>query len=271
MTSARDEVLEAAERLRRARQVVVFTGAGVSAESGIATFRDAGGLWAEFPPQQFGNLPGLLRTALRRPRRFAEFLVAVLEPISAAEPNAAHRAIAAMERHTRVTVVTQNIDGLHQAAGSTIVHEVHGSLLTIVARKGRVLRQLSRQQMRQVVEALRRAGQKRLTLPRLLAAVRPLLGIGWHGTYRPNVVLFGEAMAEPAWSEALAAVRACDCLVIVGTSGEVFPAAQLPYQARNAAIINVDPAPALGDFRLPGPAATVLPALVEAAYGDLHV
>ena len=109
---------QAALRLRGARRVVVFTGAGVSAESGIATFRDPEGFWSKFPPEQFGNWDGLARAAAVQPARRIEFLLAVLEPLAVAEPNPAHRAIARLQEHSGVTVVTQNVDRLHQAAGS---------------------------------------------------------------------------------------------------------------------------------------------------------
>lgn len=260
---------QAADRLRRSRHVVVFTGAGVSAESGIATFRDPEGLWREFSPEQFGNWPGLLRSALTRPRRLAEFLVAVLQPIATAQPNAGHRAIARLERHMRTTVVTQNIDGLHQAAGSRVVHEIHGSLFDVVTLRGRFLRRLSPECMQRIVEAIRRARGGRVTLPRLLRAARPLLGLGRRGVHRPGVVLFGQRMAEPAWTRALEAVRDCDCLLSVGTSGAVMPAAALPLEAGAAGttVIHVDPAGGCGDIRLRGTAAELLPALVDAAFG----
>jgi NAD-dependent deacetylase len=249
--------------------VVVFTGAGMSAESGIATFRDREGLWARFPPEHFGNWPGLLTTALRRPRRLAEFLIAVLEPIATAGPNAGHRAVAELEDRTQVTVVTQNVDGLHQVAGSTVVHEIHGSLFDVVTLRGRFVRRLSRPRMRRIVESLRRARRSRLALPRLLGTIRPLLGLGRRGVHRPGVVLFGEGMAEPAWTRALEAVRACHCLISVGTSGAVMPAAGLPLEAGSvgATVIHVDPAGGYGDLRLRGTAADVLPALVQAAFG----
>jgi len=123
MTENPDSLSVTASWLRSAHEVVVFTGAGVSAESGIPTFRDDGGFWRHFPVEEFASWRGLVRTAIRRPRRLAEFIHAVLHPIAAAKPNAAHRAIAAMEKHVGVTVVTQNIDNLHQEAGSTVVHE----------------------------------------------------------------------------------------------------------------------------------------------------
>jgi len=263
------EFRQAARWLRGASEVVVFTGAGASAESGIATFRDQDGLWEEFPPEQYGHWAGLLRAAALRPRELARFALAVLEPIALATPNAGHRAIAEMERYTGVTVVTQNIDGLHTEAGSTVVHEIHGSLLEIVSLRGRFVRLISRREMLDIVESLRRATRRRLSLGRLLSAIRPILGVGARGTHRPNVVMFGQPMAEPDWGLAQQAARACDCMITVGTSGMVMPAASLPLEAGSAGakLIRIDPEEGFGDLWLAGPSATVLPALVEAAFG----
>ena len=136
----------------------MFTGAGVSAESGIPTFRDDEGFWQHFPVDEFATWKGLVRTAIRQPRRVAEFIHAVLQPIAVAKPNAGHRVIAEMEKHVGVTVVTQNIDNLHQEAGSTIVHEIHGSLFEVVTRRGRFVGLLSRRQLLQIAESLNRVG-----------------------------------------------------------------------------------------------------------------
>lgn len=130
---------EAAIQLGRARRVVVFTGAGVSAESGIPTFRDAGGFWDRFPPEVFASWSGLRRVAVSQPRRVAEFLEALLDPIVRAVPNPAHRAIADLQRHAETVVVTQNVDGLHQAAGSRAVLEVHGSFYRLSDLRGRIV------------------------------------------------------------------------------------------------------------------------------------
>ena len=262
------EFRQAARWLRGAGEVVVFTGAGASAESGIATFRDEGGVWEEFPPEQFGHWAGLLRAAALRPRELARFALAVLEPIALATPNEGHRAIAEMERHTGVTVITQNIDELHTEAGSTVVHEIHGSLFEIVTLRGRFVRLITRREMLDVVESLRRATRRRISLGRLLSAIRPILGLGARGMHRPNVVMFGQPMAEPDWGLAQRAARACDCMITVGTSGMVMPAAALPLEASSAGakLIRVDPEEGFGGIWLPGPSATVLPALVEAAF-----
>lgn len=262
----------AASWLRAAREVVVFTGAGVSAESGIPTFRDDEGFWQHFPVDDFATWKGLVRTAVRRPRRVAEFIRAVLQPVAIAKPNAGHRAIAELEKHVGVTVVTQNIDNLHQEAGSTIVHEVHGSLFEVVTRQGRFVRLLSRRHLLRIAARLDRARRGWLVLPRVLLAIRPLAGIGLRGLRLPRIVLFGDAMAEPAWTQALEAARRCECMIQVGTSGTVMPAAMLPMEAKAAGanVITIDPNGGEGDVWLQGTAATVLPELVRAAFGNPH-
>ncbi len=260
----------AASWLRSAHEVVVFTGAGVSAESGIPTFRDDDGFWQHFPVEEFATWNGLVRTAIRRPRQLADFVHAVLQPIAAAQPNAGHRAIAEMEKHVGVTVVTQNIDNLHQEAGNTIVHEVHGSLFEIVTRRGRFVGLLSRRQLLQIAAGLDRARRGWLVLPRTLLAIRPICGLGLRGLHLPRIVLFGDAMAEPAWSKSLDIARHCDCVIQVGTSGRVLPAAMLPSEARaaGAKVIKIDPNEGGGDVWLSGTAATERPRLVEAAFGS---
>lgn len=265
-----DNVLmdRAAEWLRHAGKIVVFTGAGISAESGIPTFRDADGLWSRFPPDQFATMSGLLATAAGSPRRVGEFIVALLAPVAKAAPNAGHAAIAMLEAHTHVTVVTQNVDRLHQEAGSTRVCEVHGSLFEIVYRRGGSAGVLTRPQMLDIVAALERAMIGSFPRTAMLAAIRPFFGLGLRGLYRPSIVLFGESMAEPDWPNAVAAAHDCDCMITVGTSGAVFPAASLPLEASSsgATIIAIDPGLARGDIVLRGTAGTVLPELVKRAF-----
>jgi NAD-dependent deacetylase len=259
----------AADRLRAARRLVVFTGAGVSAESGIPTFRDGSGLWERFPLEQFAHWGGLLSIARKQPERLAEFLHAVIEPIAVARPNAGHRAIAQLERHVPTTVITQNVDGLHQEAGSTQVREVHGSFFRITTLRGELVRTVTRAELVQTARNLERLRRGPFKLPRLLLALRSLVGPGWRGLHRPGVVLFGEDLAEPDWSDAERDVENCDVVLVVGTSGLVYPAAGLPSLAREqgACIIGVDPEEAgESDIWLRGRAGEVFPQLVAAAF-----
>jgi NAD-dependent deacetylase len=118
----------AVETIKQANHILILTGAGISASSGIPTFRDRGGLWSEFTPARFATWPGLLISLVSTPKKVAQFLIGVLEPIVQAKPNAAHNAIHKLEEVKKVTIVTQNIDRIHQRAGSTNVVELHGTL-----------------------------------------------------------------------------------------------------------------------------------------------
>lgn len=240
--------IEAAARaLARARKVVVFTGAGVSRESGIATFRDPEeGIWAKYDPIEMATLEGYLRDPA--------FVWAWYEhrfgKVAAAEPNPGHLAIAALEELLpNVTVVTQNIDGLHQRAGSSDVIELHGSMhrFACLRRKhgGFTLDDLSDQDER----------------PPHCPECGELI--------RPDVVWFGEALPEDELHRAQRLSATCDAMLVVGTSGVVYPAAALPLQAAHAGavVIDVNPEPGAltsqATIYLKGRGGDLLPRLVE--------
>jgi NAD-dependent deacetylase len=257
---------------RNAKHIVVFSGAGMSAESGIPTFRDADGFWQRFPPEQFATWSGLWKTALIDPHSVADFVLNVVDPIARAEANPGHRAVAALESRTKTTVVTQNVDGLHQTSGSTDVLEVHGSLLEVIdSLTAQVVQCIDRSQLAQIAEALRKYAGRQSSVDSLLAELRKYYPLDWLGRHRPNLVLFGDAMAEPAWTQACEVVDSCDLFISVGTSGEVYPAAMLPDQAAEAGatIITIDPQPS-GDCSLQGNAGIVLPKLIHDAFGENH-
>lgn len=185
-----------------AASIVVLTGAGVSAESGVPTFRGAGGLWRTYRAEDLAT-PEAFR---RDPRLVWEWYAWRREAVAACQPNAAHHAIAQMEQATPdFTLVTQNVDGLHEQAGSRRVLRLHGSLWTLrCTREGR------RVENRDVP----------------LAEMPPRCVCG--ALLRPDVVWFGEALDPSTVAAALAAARRADLLLVVGTSALVTPAANLP-------------------------------------------
>lgn len=256
---------EAAEILSRSEYPCVFTGAGVSAESGIPTFRD-GGFWDEFPPDQFANWAGLTRLAAKDPRRLGEFVLAVIGPIAKAKPNAAHVAIANWQQRCPVTVVTQNVDGLHQRAGSKTVHEVHGSLLGRRTDSGEPIEPLSHEALQQMVDRLEKRPRSIIGVMR---AIRPFFGRRGLSFIRPSIVLFGDAMAEPDWTLAEQAARSCDAMLTVGTSSQVYPAAYIPVWAheRGVPVITVDPKqPEInGGYWVEGTASEIVPKILGAS------
>ena len=193
----------------------------------------------------------------------AKFVSAVLQPIAEAQPNPTHNAIARLANIRKVTVVTQNIDGLHQDAGSSNVLEIHGTLLKTRFRNGHPHRSLNRKRLRRMVKRLDGIQRGPFVLPRLALAVSGLAGIGLRGIYLPDLVMFGDALPRSVWEQAVAAVEQCDALIQAGTSGSVYPAAELPLMALERGIPLVSVAPDATDgIALQGAAENILPELV---------
>jgi NAD-dependent deacetylase len=230
-----------------ARSVAVLTGAGVSAESGVPTFRDAQtGLWAQFDPQKLAT-PDAFR---RNPKLVWDWYAWRRKLVAKAEPNAGHRALAVLEgRVSDFVLITQNVDGLHRRAGSRNVVELHGNI-------GRVKCSLENT----IVEHWTEVGDE---VPRCA---------GCGALLRPDVVWFEETLPPDALQAAEDAARRCQILLVVGTSAEVYPAAALPDYAKSAGatIVEINPNPtplsAVADYVLRAPAGAVLPALIAAAW-----
>lgn len=206
------------------KKLVVFTGAGMSADSGLATFRDADGLWAEHRIEEVCTPEALARDRAT----VVEFYNRRRREMLAAEPNAGHRAIAALESHFDVEVVTQNVDDLHERAGSSKVLHLHGEL-----RK------------------LRSERDAELTVP-IEGWEQPLDATAPDGALlRPHIVFFGEAV--PMFDRAVRIAAGADLLVVVGTSLAVYPAASLVRYVRpDVPIWVVDPGrPDIGGVRNP--------------------
>ncbi len=216
----------AAELLFGTTNVVALTGAGVSAESGIPTFRGSGGLWSQYDPIKVASLDNFLRDPSAYWTVSKERGPAVL----AARPNPGHHALAGLEKAGHlVALVTQNTDGLHQDAGSRRVIELHGSGRTVQCLE------CGARERRADVQA------------RLHAEMPPRCRMCGGGFLKPTVVLFGEAMPIPAVEEAFALARAADLMLVVGSSLVVYPAAHIPLAAVEAGaaliVINAEPTP----------------------------
>ncbi|RPH63553.1 MAG: NAD-dependent deacylase [Burkholderiales bacterium] len=245
---------EVRDRLKAARRVVVFTGAGVSAESGIPTFRDAlTGLWARFDPERLATEAGFRADPALVWRWYAERRAA----IGQTQPNAAHRAIAAWAtRGAHVAVVTQNVDGLHGRAGSREVLELHGNIL-----RARCLEGCGDPE--RIAPAYDWRADPR-TPPPCPRCGAPL---------RPDVVWFGELLPPDVFERAERAALGCDLMLVVGTSALVHPAAGLPLLAHRAGarivVVNPDDTPidSLAANVLRGRAGDVLPALMDGLPG----
>ncbi len=237
--------------LRSARHVAVLTGAGISAESGIPTFREAQtGLWARYDPEELAS-PQAFR---RNPRLVWEWYEWRRELVRNAAPNAGHLALARIALMVpQLTLITQNVDGLHQQAGSPDVIELHGNITRNRCFDEDIV----------------------VSAPAAMGHTPPLCP-HCGGLLRPDVVWFGEALPLPALTAAFKAARDCDLFLCVGTSALVHPAASLPLEALAHQILTVEVNPArtpfspYADYVLSGPAGEVLPALLHATWPEAH-
>ena len=228
-------------------KIVVFTGAGVSADSGISTFRDSDGLWANYRIEDVCTPEALVRNRAQ----VIEFYNIRRRELFSVEPNAAHRAIAELEQHFDVEVVTQNVDNLHERAGSTRVTHLHGELMKLRSERN----------------------------PELIVPIE-----GWEQTLdaraddgallRPHIVFFGESV--PMFDAATRIAASADVMIVVGTSLAVYPAASLVRYARaGVPVYVVDPGnPDVAMIRNPlthfkARAAEGMPALAEKLINEL--
>lgn len=234
------------ERLAQARRIAVLTGAGVSAESGVPTFRDPGGLWQSFRPEELANVEAFLAN----PELVQGWYRHRREVVETVEPNAGHYALAKLEqliteRGGEFLIATQNVDGLHQRAGSEQVVELHGSIVTS-----------------RCIDCHQPApGPTGDALARCPSC---------DGLVRPNVVWFGEMLPKEAIERASLAAQRADVYLSIGTSSVVYPAAGLPQIATQsgAFVAEINPTPSEIAWRLDeqvaGAAGVVLPALLDA-------
>jgi NAD-dependent deacetylase len=233
--------------LRDARSVVALTGSGISAESGVPTFREAQtGLWERYDPQELASPEAFARD----PRLVWEWYGWRRNLVAKAEPNPGHRALAELERRIpKFTLVTQNVDGLHERAESQNVIDLHGNILRSRCS---------------LADEVAQPEEHADSVPPRCAQCGALL--------RPDVVWFGEMLPAGAFEAASEAARECDLFFSIGTSGVVYPAAALPYEAldNGATLVEINPneTPLTrhADYSLRGLAGEILPQLLREAF-----
>ena len=215
-----EEKRKSLNRKRMKKNLVILTGAGMSAESGISTFRDAGGLWEQYPVEQVATPEGYARN----PGLVIDFYNQRRKQLLDVQPNAGHIGLAELERDFNVTVVTQNVDNLHERAGSTHVIHLHGELTKVCSSR----------------DPYNPAYIKELKPEEYEVRLGDLAGDG--SQLRPFIVWFGEAV--PEIETAIRFVQKADIFVIIGTSLNVYPAAGLLYYVPDTApVYLIDPKP----------------------------
>ncbi len=231
-----------------ARGIAALTGAGVSVESGIPDFRGARGLWRKYDPMEYAHIDALLSD----PDKVWKMLVEMDRLISSAKPNPAHYALSRLESLVSFqAVITQNVDNLHQEAGSKRVIEFHGNS--------------ARMRCMGCEGVFSRERVKLLRIP-------PMCECG--GLIRPDVVFFGEPIPMQAYVEACAEAESCDVMLVIGTSATVAPASEIPRLAKRsgAKVVEINPEAThltseISDLSIHDSASVVLPAVVEALEG----
>ncbi len=242
--SFESEIGVLAEKLQKARRVAALTGAGVSAESGVPTFRGPEGLWRTYRPEDLATPQAFAKD----PRLVWEWYDWRRQRVAACSPNDGHRALAELGRRSfGFDLITQNVDGLHRLAGSSRVSELHGSLWTL-----------------RCTTCSREREDREAPLP----SIPPRCECG--GLERPGVVWFGEALLSDVLEQAYEAASRADVFFVIGTSALVHPAASLPEVAgeQGALVVEINPelTPLSGlvDIRLAGPSAAILPRILDA-------
>jgi NAD-dependent deacetylase len=242
----RHAIARAAGILREARRVVALTGAGISRPSGIPDFRSTGGLWTRDDPLAVASLSGFRAD----PRRFYSWIRPLIDMIEVALPNPAHLALAQLEREGRLTaLITQNIDGLHQRAGSREIYELHGHI-----RNATCLDCGHQAPGRPLIEQVRHG-----KIPRCVCG----------GLFKPDVVLFDEVLPRGLFWLAQRAIEQCDAVLVAGTALEVAPVCELPLAGvrKGARLIIVNQSETYLDDRadvvLHEDVAEALPAIVD--------
>ncbi|MBP7215961.1 MAG: NAD-dependent deacylase [Candidatus Omnitrophica bacterium] len=253
-------------------KVVCLTGAGISAESGIPTFRGEGGLWDRYNPQTYATPDGLLSVLRTRPHDLANFIVDFYSVLLNAVPNPAHAALACLEKDGLLeAIITQNIDNLHQDAGSKNVVELHGNSFRLLCMGCQEKIKIAKDRMREFTQFLLRSKGSYMKVLETLSRYFPRCRCG--SRYRIDIVMFGEALPDEALHRAYQQLDACDTLLLVGSSFTVHPAASLPVYAKKkgAFLIEVNNESSelshLCDVRIPYRASEAIPFLLNVIKG----
>ena len=215
-----EKIAQFSEILRKAKKIAVLSGAGMSTESGIPDFRSSNGLYSYTSEEVFD-----LGNFLRKPESFYEIIAPLYDSIMKSEPNAGHLALHELEEKYGKTVVvaTQNIDGLHQKAGSRIVHELHGGMLSLTCQK------CGGQVPASALDAQLRSGKVVRHEPTCM------------GVMKPDIVFYGEMLPQDALMKSYKAMTQADLVLVLGTSLAVYPAAGLPSErSRDAELVIIN-------------------------------
>jgi NAD-dependent deacetylase len=245
-----EEITRVAKDIVRSKKTVALSGAGMSVESGIPPFRGKGGIWEKYDPEEYGNIATLHRAPEKAWTLFREMERGIIS----AKPNAGHYALAELEKMDFLrTIITQNVDGLHHLAGSKDIIEFHGNMQWVVCLG---------------------CGDRLRSTEIPLEDIPPRCK-KCNAVYKPDAVLFGEAIPPDALTRAHQESRTCSLMLVIGTTATVYPAASMPEAAKaaRARIVEINPSETpltqfISDYIVKGTVVEVLPKVVEKVKAD---
>ncbi len=265
MDKLKKEIKKAASILSTSKRATASSGSGISAESGISTFRDPGGIWDQVDPISVGTSSGLMNFLQENSDKLIPLLFDILDSFEKADPNPGHMALFDLEKMGILkTVITQNVDNLHLEAGTTDLIEVHGNLFQMLCLSCGSEKRVNRKSfIRDIREKLSSFTSYDLANLIKLAPICDQCA----SIMRPDVVMFGEAVKD--LTRAFQVCHETDAMLILGTSGVVYPAAAFPGEAKNAGakIIEINPNESafsgISDVYIPMKTGEALPAIVQ--------
>jgi len=228
------------EYIKNFKYIVALTGAGISVKSGIPTFRGKEGIWEKYNPEIYGTLSGLTKLFLISPSKVVNFSYDFGKTIYNAKPNKMHLFLAELEKKGILkSVITQNIDNLHQKAGNKNVIEIHGSFFRWFCKKCRKEKTFNENGIMEFLEQMRRIKGRKNLIRKYYEFAKCECG----GHLRPSIVFFGELLPEKEYTKAEEEIEKCDLVLTIGTSGIVSPASDLPFIAKEngAKLIDINP------------------------------
>jgi NAD-dependent deacetylase len=250
-------------------RVACLSGAGISYESGIPTFRGKGGLWERYDPETYANVQGLTQFFQTQSEKVVDFVIDFYSVLLKAKPNPAHEVLAILEKENILkSIITQNIDNLHQEAGSKNVIELHGNAFRIRCMRCAQQKILEKDKLKEMLGLLKLNKNSRIKILKVLSRYFPRCA-KCGARYRIDIVLFGEMLPRGELNRAYQELNNCHTLLVVGSSLLVYPAASLPLYAkqRGAKLIEINNEPsglsALCDYRIRGEAGKILPEILS--------
>jgi len=235
-----NEIDEFLNLIKKSKYIVAFTGAGISVESGIPQFRGSEGLWTKYNPEIYGTFSGIISKFLISPSKVVNFIYDFISPVLIAKPNISHITLSELEKKGYLkSLITQNIDNLHQESGSKNVIELHGNIYRWRCKKCKKQEFIGKEVLERFIESLKNIKGRKNLIKYILNFIK----CDCSGRKRPDIVFFGELLPEKEFKKAEVESKKADLFIIIGTSGIVRPASDLPYIAKEsgAKIVEINP------------------------------